>query len=94
MDTMQLLYSSKDGVTATFTDSNGFTAVVRIAAEDIRRLNAAVEVKQPSRNGYDYKNQAWVVDGRYERCAHSDDGCGCYGRQHAGEPVPTSIELH
>ncbi len=38
---------------------------------------------------YDYKNQAWVVDGRYESCAHPPSmNCRCYGRLHAGEIAP------
>ena len=37
-------------------------------------------------NGYDYENQAWVVDGRYVRCGHpASMNCNCYGRLHAGE---------
>lgn len=39
-------------------------------------------------NGYDYKRQAWVKNGRYQRCGHPDSMvCGCYGREHIGEPV-------
>lgn len=35
---------------------------------------------------FDYENQAWVVDGLYERCGHPEEmRCGCYGRLHAGE---------
>lgn len=35
---------------------------------------------------YDYKNQAWIRNGRYERCGHPESmDCGCYGRLHAGE---------
>jgi hypothetical protein len=38
-------------------------------------------------NGYDYLNQAWVVDGVYVRCGHPDEmECQCYGRVHEGEP--------
>ena len=33
---------------------------------------------------YDYENQAWVVNGRYEGCGHLM-ACSCYGRIHAGE---------
>ena len=33
---------------------------------------------------YDYKNQAWVVDGRYQRCGHLQF-CSCYGLVHEGE---------
>ena len=37
-------------------------------------------------NRYDYENQAWIVNGRYEDCAHpAAMGCECYGRLHAGE---------
>jgi hypothetical protein len=37
-------------------------------------------------DGYDYANQAWVVDGKYVRCGHPESmACGCYGRVHAGE---------
>ena len=35
---------------------------------------------------YDYENQAWVVNGKYQRCEHPDSmTCLCYGRVHAGE---------
>jgi len=47
-------------------------------------------------NGYDYTNQAWVLNGVYQDCGHPQvgertvlgdvfEGCICYGRQHAGE---------
>jgi len=39
-------------------------------------------------NGYDYTNQAWVVDGVYIRCGHPEEmGCNCYGKEHEGEKV-------
>ncbi len=38
-------------------------------------------------NGYDYINQAWVVNGVYMRCSHPGETCKCYGRLHAGEAV-------
>ena len=42
------------------------------------------------RNGYDYLNQAWVLDGKYVRCGHSKYVlCWWYGRQHAGEQCTT-----
>ena len=42
---------------------------------------------------YDYNNQAWIVDGRYERCGHPETmDCGCYGRLHAGELAPGALE--
>jgi hypothetical protein len=35
---------------------------------------------------YDYKNQAWIADGRYVRCGHPDSmQCNCYGKLHEGE---------
>jgi len=42
-------------------------------------------------NGYDYTNQAWVVDGKYVRCGHGtrpgfEVNCKCFGRLHEGEP--------
>ena len=37
-------------------------------------------------NGFDYRNQAWVVDGCYVPCGHPRSmACGCYGSAHAGE---------
>jgi hypothetical protein len=37
-------------------------------------------------NGFDYENQAWVINGKYERCGHPDSmECDCYGKLHAGE---------
>lgn len=41
-------------------------------------------------NGYDYDNQAWVVDGKYEACGHpADMDCGCYSREHEGQDCVT-----
>lgn len=45
-------------------------------------------------NGYDYTNQAWVVNGVYVACGHvlpnpltgKPTCCACYGKIHAGEP--------
>ena len=48
-------------------------------------------------SGFDYTNQAWVLDGHYVNCGHPQPNeisqmtgrpmglCGCYGRAHAGE---------
>jgi hypothetical protein len=33
---------------------------------------------------YDRDNQAWVMDGVYIGCCHSQR-CGCYGKLHAGD---------
>lgn len=38
--------------------------------------------------GFDYRNQAWIKGYKYERCGHPESmDCGCFGRDHAGEPV-------
>lgn len=39
--------------------------------------------------GYDYKNQAWVRDGKYIRCGHPGV-CSCYGKAHEGEKCEVS----
>ncbi|MDY6856362.1 MAG: hypothetical protein SWO11_17015 [Thermodesulfobacteriota bacterium] len=46
-------------------------------------------------NGYDYDNQAWVMDGKYVRCGHPEAmPCDCYGRMHEGEtPEPGTEEI-
>src|SRR6266851_8669088 len=50
-------------------------------------ISPATPVKETKmKNGYDYENQAWVVDGKYVRCGHPETmKCGCYGRKHEGE---------
>ena len=40
-------------------------------------------------NGYDYNNQAWVVDGKYVRCGHKDTECSCFGRIAEGQETVT-----
>lgn len=38
-------------------------------------------------NGFDYINQAWVLNGVYMPCSHpADMECNCYGTEHEGEP--------
>jgi hypothetical protein len=42
-------------------------------------------------NGYDYANQAWVLDGKYADCGHPDGfDCECHGRAPAGEDCTTT----
>ena len=38
-------------------------------------------------NGYDYDNQAWVENGVYLKCGHSEScmDCHCFGKIHEGE---------
>jgi hypothetical protein len=56
---------------------------------------------------FDYGNQAWIVDGRYQDCNHPPTKwccwaataawkpCGCYGRAHVGELVtPETVEQY
>lgn len=43
-------------------------------------------------NGYDYRNQAWVVDGKYVACGHGKP-CDCFGTLHAGQPVADNAEV-
>ena len=39
-------------------------------------------------NGYDYINQAWVMDGIYQDCGHAENFiCSCFGRKHKGQEV-------
>jgi hypothetical protein len=39
-------------------------------------------------NGYDYKNQCWIINGIIQRCGHPEAmDCGCYGKIHEGEEV-------
>lgn len=42
---------------------------------------------------YDYRNQAWLENGRYVRCGHSGP-CDCYGRLHEGEAAALNAEVH
>lgn len=37
---------------------------------------------------FDYKNQVWVVNGKYVDCGHpSEMNCECFGRLYADESV-------
>ena len=39
-------------------------------------------------NGYDYDNQAWVIDGKYVKCGHLENmDCNCYGKINEGKEV-------
>jgi putative ribosome biogenesis GTPase RsgA len=42
---------------------------------------------------YDYKNQAWVVSGKYIKCSHPTEmNCTCYGKLHEGEIAPEELK--
>lgn len=61
------------------------------ASNDVYIVGISVYVGGRLRDGYDYTNQAWVVDGKYVRCGHLESmDCGCYGRVHAGEETPNN----
>lgn len=67
-----------------------------------------MNTQQVKQYQYDYKNQAWVIDGKYVSCNHPDpgtpvpaiapgavfEGCSCYGKLHAGQaPDPELYEI-
>ncbi len=44
---------------------------------------------------FDYKNQAWVRDGKYARCGHPESmDCKCFGKVHEGEDVRPDANLN
>lgn len=63
-------------------------------AIELDAISAQTSAQPAPVNGYDYKNQAWVRNGRYYDCSHPENDCGCYGRKHAGEPVAADAEIH
>jgi hypothetical protein len=51
--------------------------------------NYTIDSDPKTVSGYDYRHNAWVLHGFYCSCAHPDDmDCGCFGRDHASDPVP------
>ena len=53
-------------------------------------INSGIVIMQEPDNRiyYDYKNQAWVMDGRYVSCNHPPEmNCKCFGRLHHFEKV-------
>lgn len=57
------------------------------ATTRVRPLNGAAAL------AFDYRNQAWLKNGRYMRCGHTEP-CGCYGRLHEGGTAALDVELH
>jgi len=48
--------------------------------------DAILEYEKQGKTWFDYDRQAWVVDGKYVRCAHPQSmKCNCYGRIYAGQ---------
>jgi hypothetical protein len=70
----------------------------RQMAEELDEMSAAAQRSTPEDNNgtrFDYDRQAWIVDGRYQRCGHPDTmACDCYGRLHAGELAPKPEPVH
>lgn len=67
------------GLPAVFLDRQKIGDDMRIEKNEYTNTGRLI-------NGYDYDNQAWVIDGRYVRCGHPEDmNCGCYGREYEGE---------
>ena len=52
-----------------------------------------MDVMAATDGGYDYHNQAWVVDGKYVACGHGTP-CDCFGTRHAGEPIKANADIH
>lgn len=51
-----------------------------------RRIIKGLLAPKDSDHEYDYKNQAWLVNGKYVRCGHAENVfCLCFGRLHEGE---------
>lgn len=50
-------------------------------------------IKDRSAAKYDYRHQAYVVNGRYVACNHGNP-CDCYGTIHAGQPVAANADVH
>ena len=41
---------------------------------------------------YDYENQVWIVEGKYQRCGHpKSTDCKCYGKEHEGEKATITV---
>lgn len=49
------------------------------------RENAMDNDKENTMLGYCYRVQAWLVNGRVDKCGHREKFDGCYGCQHSGE---------
>lgn len=62
--------------------------------DEIMRTNPVrFQDNQKAALAYDYRNQAWLKDGRYMRCGHTE-ACDCYGRLHQGEAAAPDAEVY
>lgn len=59
---------------------------MRLTPAQIEKASTNNIVVSPAGNGFDYRNQAWIEDGRYMPCSHPKP-CTCYGTKHELEPV-------
>ena len=55
--------------------------------------------KDKKKYSFDYTNQVWIIDGKYQDCGHpatleNGKACDCYGRQHAGEKATIHANCH
>lgn len=73
-----------------------FGEPVELSPAGVVELDAWIK-KAETISGFDYKNQAWVKNGRYVSCAHVGSCPGrtcdtCYGTLHAGELIAPGAE--
>lgn len=71
---------------------------IQRAAQPTLRDRAVIALERVAESvgiGFDYENQAWVVDGRYVSCAHpASMNCNCFGKIHVGEAPAANADIH
>lgn len=95
MNAQQTLWSEfgKPGEASLFDDPIVRDEQVESAWRDVLTAAKAGEFDEGA-TGYDYHNQAWVLNGRYESCAHPRAmRCQCFGRLHTGEALAANANL-
>ena len=84
--------------------TSGMTHEQAIAAEELEkrdrdtaRVLIAKSIQMTPTNSpetrFDYKHNAWVVNGVYAPCGHGQP-CTCYGTIHQGKPPAADADLH
>ena len=59
-----------------------------VSTDTIVRQGKTLRLEPLPPTVYDYRNQAWVQDGKYIGCSHpASMDCGCFSRDHAGETL-------
>jgi hypothetical protein len=68
---------------------------INLSNETFERQSITIrrEKKPVKANGYDYRHQAYVINGRYVACGHGNP-CDCYGTVHAGQPAAADADIH